>query len=1007
MSRSDSSGGDAPVAFDALRGHFLEACSLDDAARDAYVTELERTDPTLGGELRALLAADVRTGNHAFLRPPTVVVDAVRDAAEIADAEASGSARRRSGQHTPGMADGSDSAWRSTGGTRASRATAELPEGFEVGPFRVVRAITSGGMGTVHEARQQEPDRRVALKVLHDGAGSRRSVQRFRLEAEVLARLDHPAIASVIASGTIEDGEILRPWLAVEFIEDARPIVARAAEIEGIRERVELLRPVVDAIRHAHQRGVIHRDLKPGNVLVGSDGRVRVIDFGIARAEGLERATGSHTVAGELVGTLASMAPEQYRGDPGAIDVRCDVYGLGLLLWELLAGRRPIDLGDASLTEAIRRVTEYGVPRLDLVDTGDDEDLRSIVATATAITPSDRYPSAEALLADIDAWLAGAPITARPPGVTRRLRMLARRHRATTAAAAVALVGLTAAIAMSIGFTVRLADESNRRQSALERSERMVRFMSGVVGAGTDSNTDEPERHLIDALQVASMLAGDEFADDPDALLEIRTTIAAAFDSANQWTLAIEEIGLAVDLADDIAAVRGTGVAEDPRPITVRMRRGLYETGRRAFTAADSVYAEIDEMLDRVPAVRPRYEDALREHRLYLELLRGNRAAADGFTPGPAPEIPDDPDRADTIPSASGVLGERLYSFGHPKVAEVLLRRDLERTRRLGPLHPAGIAALNRHSLCLAALDRHDEAIDAVEAAIRKAVTLHGEDHPRTLALRTRVATIVTDAGRYDEGSEIMQDVLERRTARLGIDHPATVASRRFLRSNLARTGRLAEAVELGEADFASLQRVHGPTDRRTLETLQQLWKLMARVDRAADAIPLIDATIEAADRDGINAGFRALLEIDGAVTRIHAGRRDEARTMLEAAEAMVLADSNIHRSTLVRARMLLARELVRDGQPEAALEMVARTREDAATVLDIAPFDRARLAVVEGEAHAARRDWIAAHTAFRAVGRSLGAMSDIPRSERDRITWSMQDAARVAVAEAAKDASG
>ena len=232
--------------------------------------------------------------------------------------------------------------------------------GSPIGPYRILAPISRGGMGTVFEAEGQNPRRRVALKVLARDLAQAEAQRRFRYEVEVLGTLRHPAIAQVYEAGVqvVAGREI--PWFAMELVPEARPITRYARDSGlGIEEIVRLFGTVCDAVHHGHRKGVIHRDLKPDNILVDAQGRPKVIDFGVARATDADLGlTTLETEAGRIVGTLWYMAPEQLSGDRAAIDVRTDVHALGLVLYELLSGRRPYRLEGVPLHEAARIIAE-------------------------------------------------------------------------------------------------------------------------------------------------------------------------------------------------------------------------------------------------------------------------------------------------------------------------------------------------------------------------------------------------------------------------------------------------------------------------------------------------------------------------------------------------------------------------------------------------------------------------------------------------------------------------
>lgn len=318
----------------------------------------------------------------------------------------------------------------------------------QIGPYRIIRRIASGGMGTVYEARQASPDRAVAVKVLSAGIGSTGTQQRFADEAQTLARLHHPAIAQIYQAGVCAMPAGQLAWFAMELVVGARTLTD-AARSDGltVRQRLELVAGICDAVAHGHRMGIIHRDLKPANILVDREGHPKVIDFGVARL--IDRPDDElRTAQGQLVGTIAYMSPEQIAGDPDEVDIRTDVYALGVVLYELLTGQRPHDLSRAGIVEAARIIHDEPITHPAAL-TGDRSmrgDLGWIVMAALARDRDDRYASAHELARDLRRYLASEPILARPPSLGRQLRTLARRHRLIVSASAGALVVLIASL---------------------------------------------------------------------------------------------------------------------------------------------------------------------------------------------------------------------------------------------------------------------------------------------------------------------------------------------------------------------------------------------------------------------------------------------------------------------------------------------------------------------------------------------------------------------------------
>jgi serine/threonine protein kinase len=361
-----------------------------------------------------------------------------------------------------------------------------LLEGSTAAPtldgYRVIDPLGEGGMGRVFLAEQEEPRRRVALKTLRAGLDTEQARQRFRYEAEVLARLHHPGIAQVFATGEYEEsgpfGVRRVPYLAMEYVVGARDLLTYADEERLDRDqRLRLVLEVSDAIAHAHALGVLHRDLKASNLLVDAEGRVKVIDFGIARAADLEGGATPHTPTRTrgLLGTPSAVAPERLADPEAAADTRSDVYAIGVVLFELVCGSPPHDLRGLPLHEATRRVLEHPPHRPSRLGTGIGRDLEAVLLRAIDRDPERRYPTADALSRDIERFLASEPVDALPPSLLHGLTLLARRHRLAIAAGAALLLTIVAGVATSTLFGVRATRAAAQERDARDREAQAAR----------------------------------------------------------------------------------------------------------------------------------------------------------------------------------------------------------------------------------------------------------------------------------------------------------------------------------------------------------------------------------------------------------------------------------------------------------------------------------------------------------------------------------------------------
>ena len=342
--------------------------------------------------------------------------------------------------------------------------------------------LGEGGMGTVYRATQAATGREVALKLLHRDLQSGEGYSRFESEVQALARLEHPGIASVVDASTLEGlgSGSRRPWLAIELVRGARPLLehARIARLSG-RARLEMMLAICRGVHHGHSRGVVHRDIKSENVLVGDDGCPRLIDFGIARLVGEGDAQISHTMTGNFVGTLETAAPEQVLEGLARPDERADVYALGLLLYHLMTGVPAFQVRGKSLSRVLEQLRMHSAPRPSRVKRGLPVDLDWVVGCALEKDPERRYPDAGALAAELERLLAGRPVFARGPSLMYRARLLVMRH-------LVAGVAVTGVLLVSALAAVRLAVIESRRNDQLatqSEESRLETYLTQIMAA--------------------------------------------------------------------------------------------------------------------------------------------------------------------------------------------------------------------------------------------------------------------------------------------------------------------------------------------------------------------------------------------------------------------------------------------------------------------------------------------------------------------------------------------
>jgi WD40 repeat protein len=361
----------------------------------------------------------------------------------------------------------------------------------------LLRMIAEGGMGRVYEAEQEKPCRRVAVKLVRPGVTSPSLLKRFAYEAEILGRLKHPGIAQIHAVGVLQYHDTPLPYFIMEYITGAKTLV-QYAEVNGltVRQRLSLFAEVCAAVSHGHQRGIIHRDLKPSNILVDDAGQVKVIDFGVARATDSDiTMTTMHSDVGQLIGTLQYMSPEQFDARPDGIDIRSDVYALGVVLYQLLAGRLPYDIRKKAFLEVMRTVKEDEPDSLLSHQPTLGRDVAVITEKCLRKEPDSRYESASELAADIGRYLRGDSILAAPASFWNGLLRLARRHKAAAAAVAGILASLAVALVAISVFAIR-TERAMRLAREAQAAEIQQRTAAEAAKRQAEAGEAEARRRL-------------------------------------------------------------------------------------------------------------------------------------------------------------------------------------------------------------------------------------------------------------------------------------------------------------------------------------------------------------------------------------------------------------------------------------------------------------------------------------------------------------------------------
>lgn len=692
--------------------------------------------------------------------------------------------------------------------------------------------LRRGGQGVVYAAVQRSTKRKVAIKVLLAGALATESQRRrFEREVEVAASLRHPHIIRVFDSGVTPEGYA---YLVMEYVEGENLSEWLESRGRSLRPTIELFRKITDAVNAAHLRGVIHRDLKPSNVRIDATGEPRILDFGLAKligpAAGGVSESREFSQAGQFLGSLPWASPEQVEGDPNAIDVRSDVYALGVMLYQATTGRMPYDVSGtvSSLIENIRHAPPAPVSDQDI-----DEDLRTVIARCLAKEPTRRYQSAASLHSDLSAWLSGEPIAARRDSGWYTLRRTAARYRQATWAGAAALIVVSVLLAVA----VRARGEAERGRAAAARAaartEATVKLLTDLLGAASpNGSSGGREAKVVDVLARAAEQIDTSYAADPETQAQMHGVLGTTFTKLDMLEPARRHLTRAVELysaapevgRDDLRVLQARGDLA-----TLEVSSGNNEKGAELLAALDSDYAragferhtgvlntraslgvalrrmgkseEALAVYDRAMAAIPtgeelgpdalsmrasravaledlsRNEEAEREYRAVLGLIERTRG----------------PDHADAIVVRLN-LAHLLIHLGRPAEGrEVLKTATAAAEKSCGPHHLTTLYSMGNLAKCEEDLGNTEVAI-ALYRDILTRYEARGTDKDNALVPASNLAGLLFNSGRQDEGIAIATSVLNTTLATKGESSLDACIRMNNLGVFLQKSGRLDEA---------------------------------------------------------------------------------------------------------------------------------------------------------------------------------------------------------------------
>jgi eukaryotic-like serine/threonine-protein kinase len=794
--------------------------------------------------------------------------------------------------------------------------------------FRILRPHAKGGLGEVFVARDEELRREVALKQIqeryaHD-IGSR---ARFVLEAEVTGGLEHPGIVPVYGLGQYADG---RPFYAMRFVKgdslkeaieryhkrEDKPQDAGERALE-FRRLLGRFVDVCNAIGYAHSRGVLHRDLKPGNILLGPYGETLVVDWGLAkvvgRSEGRafsgeatlrpEAASGSApTMAGSAVGTPQFMSPEQAAGKLAQLGPATDVYSLGATLYCLLTGQAPFHDVDADVVLSRAQKGQFSPPRT--VNSDVPKVLEAICQKAMALRPEDRYSTTRALANDIEHWLADEPVYCYAEPLALRAGRWARKHKPAVATAAAAL--LTATVGLAIGLIFVNAARKETEQARRGEEQQRITAQESEEKAKTEAATStavkdflqrdllqlasarqqfgqestgikvDPDLKVRDLLLRAAKKIEGKFSDQPLVEAEIRRTLGGTLREIGRADLAIPQ---------DVRALEIYTAKLDPdHPDTLATMHNLANSYDDAGRTQEALKLREETLKLRKAKLGPDHPDTLASMNnlavSYYEVGRRQEAIKLHEETLKLRKTKLGPDHPDTFKSMHS-LAFSYAGVGRTQEALRLNEETLKlRKAKLGPDHPDTFKSMDNLAVSYDAVGRRQEAIKLHEETLKLRKTKLGPDHPETLESMMELATSYRDAGRIQEALRLDEETLKLRKAKLGPDHPDTLASMNNLANSYSAAGRTQEALKFYEETLKLVKAKLGPDHPETLLIMYNIACVHAIMSAKSKDGREADAAMNLL-KQAVAAGYKDVTQIEKDDDLKHLRSREDFKKLL------------------------------------------------------------------------------------------------------------------------------
>jgi eukaryotic-like serine/threonine-protein kinase len=753
--------------------------------------------------------------------------------------------------------------------------------GRTLGAYLIEDRIAAGGMGVVYRARRADEqfERGVAIKVLSSTLASDDAQRRFRTERQILANFSHPNIAQLLDGGTTDEGV---PYLVMEYIEGLPIDEYCTRNALPVAARLRLFMQVCAAVQYAHQRLVVHRDVKPSNVLVTGAGVPKLLDFGIAKLlEGAEgRAAASQTVADARLLTPRNASPEQIRGAP--ITTASDIYSLGVLLYELLTEQPPYDVSSLAPTGLQAAICEKDPDppssRRKLAS-----DLDNIVMTAMRKEPERRYASAAALAEDIGRFLESRPVQARPNAWSYRARKFMRRNWIAVSGSAAACVAIAAVVTF---YTLRVAAERDRAEIAAAKSRETAEFLTDIFRGSDPSTAQGRPLTAIELLDRSARNINEKFHGQPVVRSDLLATMAESY--------------------KNLSAYDRSGPMYE-QSLAIRDAEGLHHTYD---------YASILYSLANLRRFEGRFADSERDFKEVLKIL-------ERISPGP------NEDTAQTLTH----LGTLYYEMGRHAESLEAQQRALAMSMSLhGEHHEETADKMNNIALVLRELDRYAEAEQYLRKALKVRGDLLGPRHPGYLTTHYNLGLVLKTTGRVEEAARIQREVLAVREVVLGAEHVYIGTTLTALGDALTELGKFDEAREVLERGQRILAARLSPDHWRVATVLRELGELsLERGDAAHAAAPLQRAYDISAKTYGEQSEEAHQAQVILAAALLAQGDLARAGTMLETSCEYLRKNSGPDSSRITRCLQELGGLRIRQdrfSEAQPLLEQALRNHE-------------------------------------------------------------------------------